>query len=204
MEVASIADLTPEQRLINRLDDDFMFLLQFVNNPMKNLTERKQELAKEWILKLSTSCDEQNITTKLKRNDYITKLLTCIQTATFTEPFNQSPPIKDLPHLDYDFNKIIHDFPDWINELKDREEKDIKIGGRGFETYFSSKFLENGACAYIAVSVLNEGDRSAWMKIVPNKINSDQIDKIFAKEFRDTKFMSKQQQRRAESKDEDE
>jgi hypothetical protein len=190
----SISDLTPEQRLINRLDDDFIYLLQFANNPMKNLSKRKQDLAKEWILKLSTSCDEQSITAKMKRNDYITKLLSCIQTATFSEPFNQSPPIRDLPHLEFDFSQIIHDFPEWINELRDREEKDIKVGGRGFETYFSSKFLENGACAYLAVSVQNEGDRSAWMKIVQNKINSDQIDKIFAKEFRDTTYTNNKQQ----------
>lgn len=181
----SISDLTPEQKLINRLDDDFLFLLQFANNPMKTLNQRKQELSKMWILKLTESCQEMNVTSKMRRNDYLTKLLNCIQTATFTEPFNHPPPKKDLPHLDYDYNKIFETFPEWISELKAREERDIKVGGRGFETYFSSKFLDNGACAYLAVSVQNEGDKSAWMKITPAAINSQRIDKIFSKEFRD-------------------
>jgi Domain of unknown function (DUF4485) len=180
-------DLTPEQNFMNRLDDHFIFLLQFANDPISKLPSEKQALAKEWILKLSSMVEDQyqNITMKQRRNEYLTKVLSCIQNGILCDPFNQ-PPLKNsqLPDIDFGFALITQDIPKWVNELKEREENQVKIGGKSFETYLSSKLLENGACAYLAVSAQNEGNRSAWMKIQPNKIISEEIDKIFEKEFR--------------------
>jgi hypothetical protein len=180
-------DLTPEQNLMNRLDDHFIFLLQFVNDPMSKLSLEKQTLAKEWIVHLSSMVDnrKQSITTKQKRNEYLTKVLSCIQNGILCEPFNQPPPKNhQLPDIDFGFSIVTQDIPKWVNELKKREENQVKIGGKSFETYLSSKLLENGACAYLAVSAQNEGNKSAWMKIQPNKIMTDEIDRIFEKEFR--------------------
>lgn len=179
-------DLTPEQNLMNRLDDHFIFLLQFGNDPMSKLPSEKQALAKEWILKLSSMVEDhhQNITTKQKRNEYLTKVLSCIQNGILCEPFNQSPPKNSqLPEIDFGFSIITQDIPKWVDELKTREENQVKIGGKSFETYLSSKLLENGVCAYLAVSAQNEGDKSAWMKVQPNKMISEEIDKVFEKEF---------------------
>lgn len=176
-------DLTPEQNLMNRFDDHFIFLLQFANDPMSRLSNEKQALAKEWTVKLSTLVD-QNITGKRKRNEYLTKLVSCIQNGILCEPFNQSPPRSDqLPRIDFGFSNIVQEIPNWVNELKDREENQINIGGKNFETYLSTKLLENGACAYLAVSAQNEGNKSAWVKIQPNQLKVDKIDEIFIKEF---------------------
>lgn len=188
--IESISILTPEHKLINRLDDDFTYLLEFTINPIKKLTQRKQDLVKQWIMKLSTLADHQNIATKLIRNDYIAKLLSCIQNDEFSKPpFNQLPPSGNLKKIDFDFEKVAQEIPTWVKTLKNREEKNIKIGGRDFETYFASKLLENGACAYLAVSTQNEGDRSAWMKIESNKqIDQDRVQKLYKQEFRNAKF----------------
>lgn len=175
-----------EQNLIKRYDDHFIFLLQFANDPMSKLSAEKQALAKEWTVKLSTLVD-QNITAKQKRNEYLTKLVSCIQNGILCEPFNQSPPKSDqLPRIDFGFSNIVQEIPQWVNELKNREENQIHIGGKNFETYLSSKMLENGACAYLAVSAQNEGTRSAWTKIQPNKLQVEQIDKMFDEEFSKT------------------
>ncbi|KAG5681652.1 hypothetical protein PVAND_011067 [Polypedilum vanderplanki] len=185
----SISILTPEQQLINRLDDDFNYLLHFSIKSIAKLPEWKKELANKWIMKLSTSTEYLNIATKLTRNDYITKLLSCIHNQDFKPPFNQSPPSTEaLTKIDFDFEKVVHDIPAWINELRHREARETKIGGRDFETYFAAKLLDNGACAYLAVSTQNEGDKSAWMRLAPNAMNKEKIDEIFNKEFRGTGF----------------
>lgn len=176
-------ELTPEQNLMNRFDDHFIFLLQFVNDPMSKLPEAKIALAKEWTVKLSTLVD-QNIEGKRKRNEYLTKLVSCIQNGILCEPFNQSPPKSDqLPRIDFGFSNIVQEIPKWVNELKNRAENQINVGGKNFETYLSSKMLENGACAYLAVSAQNESNTSAWVKIQPNKLKVDEIDKMFGDEF---------------------
>lgn len=180
------SDLTPEQNLMNRLDDHFIFLLQFANDPMTKLSKEKLDIAKEWIYKLSTLVEEnQNITAKQIRNEYLIKLVSCIHNGILCEPFNQSPPKSNhLPHIDFGFSNIAREIPNWVNELKQREENQIKIGGKNFETFLSSKILENGACCYLAVSAQNEGNKSAWMKIQPNGIKEEEIDKIFNEEFK--------------------
>lgn len=148
-------------------------------------TSEKQALAKEWIVKLSTLVENQNITEKQKRNEYLMKLLSCIQNGILCEPFNQSPPrAYQLPRIDFGFSNVVQEIPKWVNELKNREESQINVGGKNFETFLSSKILDNGACCYLAVSAQNEGNKSAWMKIQPNKIQVEQIDKMFDEEFR--------------------
>jgi hypothetical protein len=190
VEAEALSMLTPEQQLINRLDDDFTYLLHFTINPLENLAEWKQLRAKEWIMRLSTSTDDQNIATKLTRNDYLAKLLSCIQNQEFNRPFNLPPPPlnEPLPKVDFGFEQVVHHIPTWVHELKHREDRDMKVGGKDFETYFSSKLLDNGACAYLAVSMQTDSDRSAWMQIGPHRINKANIDKQFANEFRGTGF----------------
>lgn len=177
--------LTPEQDLMNRLDNHFLFLLSFYNNPTKNLPEDKRAIANQWLEKLSTLQDGQTITAKTRRNEYLTKLLNCIQSGTLCEPFNQSPPNNNeqLPYVDFGFAKVVEEIPNWVNELKRQEEREVKVGGKNFETYLSSKLLPNGACAYIAVSAQSETNRKAWTKIVPNKMRIDEITAAFNREF---------------------
>lgn len=183
-ENSNPSSLTPEQDLMNRLDNHFLFLLRFYDDPTKKLPDEKKVIATQWIEKLSTIHDSQTITAKTRRNEYLTKLLNCVQSGILCEPFNQSPPNNNqLPHVDFGFSKVVEEIPNWVSELKRREECEVKVGGKNFETYLSSKLLENGACAYLAVSAQNEGSRNAWTKIKPNRMRVDEINQTFAQEF---------------------
>ncbi len=184
--------LTPEQDLMNRLDNHFIFLLHFYHDPTIKLKAEQRDVAQQWIVKLSTLNDSQNITAKSRRNEYLTKLLTCIQNGSLCDPFNRPPPNNDqLPHIDFGFSQLLSEIPNWVKELKMRESNLVRVGGKNFETYLSSKFLENGACAYLAVSAQNEGNKSAWAKIRPNRIRVDEINETFSKEFgSDSKYVS--------------
>lgn len=183
-ESSNPMSLTPEQDLMNYLDDHFFFLLGFYESPAKNLNDADRALARQWIEKLSTIRDDQTITTKTRRNEYLTKLLGCIQNGTLCAPFNQSPLNSDqLPYVDFGYSTIVEEIPQWVEDLKRREESEVKVGGKGFETYLSSKLLKNGACAYLAVSAQTPGSDRGWQTINPNKARIDQINKLFNKEF---------------------
>jgi hypothetical protein len=84
-------------------------------------------------------------------------------------PFNANPPNGPLPHLDWQMPSTT-EAPEWFEKLMEAEASKVHVGGKNFETYVSTKLFEGGrgACAYVAVSAKNEGDRSAWIKFKPN------------------------------------
>lgn len=65
------------------------------------------------------------------------------------------------------------------------EANKVHVGGKNFETYLSMKLFEGGrgVCAYLAVSVQNEGDEAAWVKIRPNQAKEERIHQMFKKEM---------------------
>lgn len=60
-----------------------------------------------------------------------------------------------------------------------------QIGAKNFETFLSTKFFDNerGACAYIAVSATNEGEKSAWVRINTNADREKKLDEVFNQEL---------------------
>lgn len=187
--------------VVARLDENFLFLLQFVDSPMKQLTKEKQNLAKKWLVKLSTEADVQCTTEKIKRNSYLTQLIHDLEQGSLKSPFNAPPPQGQLEYIDFnstwlatgttplvDLSMLASKKPEieWLDKLMRDEAEKVHVGGKNFETYLSTKMFENGrgACAYIAVSALNEGDEASWVKIQPNKKKEDIIDQMFQKEMK--------------------
>lgn len=156
--------------LADRLDENYLFLLNFVESSMTSLTPEQQALSKKWLIKLGTEANSESVEGKLKRNAYLGKLITCMQDVHFAGIFATPPPSGPLPAEQW---KVPHytETPVWLDGLVERQANRINVGGKNFETYVSTKMFEDGrgACAYVAVSVKNEGDRSAWKKIHPNE-----------------------------------
>lgn len=172
--------------LLTRLDDDYIYLLQFIDQPLVKLTKDQQELVRKWLVKLGTSPEAGSLVEKRKRNSYLLKLISSMQENMFA-PFNAPPPSGELPWEDFDSSWLAEpsENPEWLNRLMLREASRVHVGGRDFETYLATKLFENGrgACAYLAVSAQNEGDNSAWMRIRSNQKRCDQIHQMFEKEF---------------------
>lgn len=174
--------------LADRLDENYLFLLNFVDNGLDGLTEDYRDRARKWLVKLATEAESQSVTGKLKRNSYLGKLITCMQEKHFDPPFSTLPPPGELPAVDWTSSTEIEN-PEWLDRLVDEEANKTHVGGKNFETYVSTKLFENGrgACAYVAMSVKNEGDKSAWVKLQPNQ--HKKIQQMFEKEI--GKFVNK-------------
>lgn len=172
--------------LIERLDEQFMFLLQFFDISVQNLTQDQQNLAKKWLVKLGSVSDAQSIGAKLQRNAYLDKLMECITDRNLKAPFNNPPQEGDLPVLQT--SKVLIDpyvQQQWLDDLITAENNMVHVGGKDFETYLSAKLFEDGrgACAYLAVSTRNEGDKTAWLKICSKRKRNQQIIELYTKEL---------------------
>lgn len=174
--------------ILARLDENYLFLLQFADEAIKKLKEDQQKLAKKWLLKLgaltSNAADD-----KLNRNVYLNELILQMQDGRLKTPFNSSPTQEALPKENYEKDRAsdqIED-PKWIDQLMKEQQGKINIGGKNFETYLSTKMFEDGrgACAYLAVSCQNEGDITAWLQIKSSKTQESKIEELFNKEIKE-------------------
>lgn len=174
-------------QLISRLDDDYLFLLQFVNRPMQSLPEGQQNLAKKWLEKLGTEAETRSCAAKLGRNVYLARLIECMLGGNLKKPFDDPPKVGELPSEDMDLPYLAHptEHPEWLDRLMMQVAGIVHVGGRNFETYLATKLFADGrgACAYLAVSVQNEGDEAAWINIQPNRERDGQIHRMFVKEM---------------------
>ena len=173
--------------LITRLDENYMYLLQFVDGPSKDLTKDQQNLIKKWLVKLSTDVESQSIFTKLLRNSYLVELIHQIQKRNLNPPFNTKPPQGELQQLNFETSFLADQssHPEWLDKLMREEENKVHVGAKHFETYLSTKIFDGGrgACAYLAVSAQNEGEKAAWVKIRQNQHKDEIIERMFNKEL---------------------
>lgn len=173
--------------LITRLDENYIFLMQFVDRPLMEMVKEQQVLVEKWLIKLGTQVETQSIVAKLLRNSYITELIHQIRQRNLNHPFNTLPPQGELKPLDVESSDIIDhgDLPEWLDKLMADEANKAHVGGKNFETYLSTKLFPEGrgACAYLALSAQNEGDEAAWVKIRPNQHKDIIIDEMFQKEL---------------------
>lgn len=171
-----------------RLDENYLFLLQFADEGIKKLKTDEQSFAKKWLLKLgsmtTTAADE-----KLNRNVYLNELILQMQEGKLLAPFNSLPPQEALPKQNYEKDRASDQIenPKWIDQLMREKQQEVYVGGKNFETYLSTKMFEGGrgACAYLAVSCQNEGDNTAWMQIQSNKKRDRKIEELFNKEIKE-------------------
>lgn len=162
-----------------------MFLMHFVDAELKNLSTEQQSLVKKWLVKLGSDTVTQGIDGKMRRNSCLTKLLNDMMSGNLPAPFNTQPDMSRIPDLDDSKLYEPNERPDWLDKLMTNEANKVHVGGKNFETYLSTKIFENGrgACAYLAVSVQNEGDGAAWVKFRPNQ--EQRIHQMFQKEMKD-------------------
>lgn len=174
--------------VIHRLDQDFMFMLSLVDEPLRQLPEDKQALAKKWLVKLGTESEMNDAGAKLQRNTYLVELIENINKKSLEgTPFNSQPPETLPTRMPFD-DSFTDAVPAWLDQMLRDEADQVHVGGKNFETYMATKLFKDqrGACAYLAVSVENEGSKNAWVKIRPN--NRDKIIKeTFEKEFKSSK-----------------
>lgn len=136
-------------------------------------------------MKLGSDTVTQGIDGKMRRNSCLTKLLNDMMSGNLPAPFNTQPDMSAIPDLDDSKLYEPNERPDWLDKLMTNEANKVHVGGKNFETYLSTKIFENGrgACAYLAVSVQNEGDGAAWVKFRPNQ--EQRIHQMFQKEMKD-------------------
>jgi hypothetical protein len=175
---ASLDSLTPEQNLMNRYDEHFIYLIKSMDTSLEKLKKEDQDLVKRWIFKLST-LQHNSIEAKTLRNDYMAKLFTSILGGKLEKPFDRDPHGMKLKNENFRFDRLDEPYF-WKDPTSNKRVTTARC--QEFETYFSSKKLENGACAYIAVSARNDDEKSNWLKVRPNKIHESLIEKIFEAE----------------------
>lgn len=184
----------PRHTLCARLDDHYLFLLQFIDVSIRVLDKDDKELASKWLIKLGSMLATDSLAVKMKRNRYMNQLMTNICDQRLKPPFNRSPPNCDLPEMEpkSDLSERVIKSPEWLDQLLNKAQYDLcPLGGKNFETYLSTKMFDNGrgAAAYLAVSVQNEGDQSAWVKMKAGPLQKGhQINRIFEKERRRAEF----------------
>lgn len=185
-DVKNASTYEPRHSLHDRLDDHYLFLLQFIDGSVKGLEPEHKDLAKKWLVKLGSMLGTESFALKMKRNRYMNLLMVNICDKALKPPFNQSPPNGDLPEMEprSDHSERVIRSPEWLDQLLTVAQYGYNVGGKNFETYLSTKMFENGrgAAAYLAVSVQNMGDKSAWVKLQPNEQKQSDINEMFDKE----------------------
>jgi hypothetical protein len=152
-----------------RLDEDFLFILKFLKQHLASISTDQYKSAQKWLYKLCFG-DYETVEAKRNRNQYLNKLLASLDSGSLANVFLTPPPIGDLPLWETaDESKI--ELKDFFKDVMKEEEQAVHVGGKDFETYVSTKLLENdqGACAYLAVSVVNEGDPYPWVQLSNNQ-----------------------------------
>ncbi|XP_037904757.1 uncharacterized protein LOC119647727 [Hermetia illucens] len=149
-----------------RLDEDFLFIFNFSKDILTNLTERPQEneLCQHWLAKL---CMErvEGLHAKRLRNNYLVRLLSFLREGKLADPFLVPPkdgPLEPLPVIE-----ITDKEPPWLKQLIAESEQETDYeAAKDCRLYLNTKvFDENrGACAYLAISVADEGNVPHWIQ----------------------------------------
>ena len=157
-----------------KLDEDFIFIVNFTKNSFANFAgkhkERERHLCQSWLNKLCGDEVFKGVDEKRKRNQYLIKLLTNVQNGALTNPFLNHPPRGKLDEIQLPQISNMAE-PPWVKEFLDREAQQVNVGGKDFQYYVSTKLLDNnrGACAYLAISVADEGEVPKWLRLGSSK-----------------------------------
>lgn len=167
-----------------RLNQDFLFILSLSTGYLNNFANdpEKNQLCKNWLDRLCIQLDNGNNEKRI-RNTYLCKLCVCMQNKRLSGPFLQNPPAGDLAPLT--LPPITDKAPFWVKELiktaRDDPNNMFVQGGKDCRTYLATKLLDNnrGACAYIGLSVTDEGEIPHWTRMG----TGDEIDRKYRKFF---------------------
>lgn len=188
-----------EPSLEFKLDEDFLFVLNFARSSIHLFQNRpvEQGLIESWFEKL---CLEiyRGIDNKRLRNLYLVKLVTCIQSGILLEPFLSKPPPGSLVPLPQPIVPSNLDEPPWLKAFEtEAAASDEACTAKDFSSYFCSKQLEEGRgiCAYLAISVADEGEKPRWFEMGSGKpLLLAEFDKEIEEAFQ--QFMGQQEESR--------
>ncbi|KAJ8924526.1 hypothetical protein NQ315_007324 [Exocentrus adspersus] len=143
-----------------KLDEDFLFYLNFTNTFLKRLPDAQMEhKCRVWLYKL---CGEpcEGIEMKRCRNIYLANLLVCMQNGVLDPPFLQSPHDIDIMNATEIFAPVPDSVepPDWLNDTDYHIHSDEASSDKKGRTYIATRTLPNGqgAFAYVGISLTNE------------------------------------------------
>lgn len=162
-----------------RLDLNFQSLLFFAKKYVSNLGVNSQVIARKWMDKLMGTFD--GLEEKRNRNVYLSKLVFCMESGSLVQPFLFPPLLKAVPTWESTNNSNQTPNSYWSKQLSQMSRDASHTGGRNYRSYLSTKQLPNGSCAYIALSVINEGESSSWMHMKDCKIQEHAVEGLFEK-----------------------
>ena len=185
-----------------RLDNDYFYLLQFVEKPLTELSLNNKEQAEKWLTAFGTA--ENNLDQKFSRNSLLLHLITALneKSVRFHEIFKNEPP-QNLNDAMTITHEVLDQTPEWLDRLLEEQSQKIHVGGPNFETYLSTKLFEDGrgACAYLALSVKHKCDSTAWGSPVSGLLNM-RAERAFKKEFEEQDEPQKEEDDPREGEDE--
>lgn len=141
-----------EEYLLNRLDKNFVFIMDFSSSFRRNMatfTNDNGYTFKLWLHKLCVD-PYDTIAMKRLRNAYASKMLTCLSMGQLTLPFTRMPQLGPLKSIS--IKTAVDPEPEWLKEFVSAKDENVAANCK---TYMASNVLDNGkgACAYVAVSM---------------------------------------------------
>ncbi|KAJ3648501.1 hypothetical protein Zmor_020299 [Zophobas morio] len=152
--------------LENKLDEDFVFYLGFVNSYLKHVRDKDIRFhCEQWLQKL---CGEPcyGIEQKRGRNIYLSQLLLCMQTGIFGKEFQVPVNEVNVANAIDIFQLAQEDdaleLPIWL------EDNEADVGARGKDakqgrTYMATRTLPDGQGAFAYVAVSLEEEEPKWL-----------------------------------------
>ncbi|XP_055842161.1 uncharacterized protein LOC129909176 [Episyrphus balteatus] len=163
-----------------QLMNDYFEILEKCQDPDEAFKDSPGEksFATAWLRKLCNDIYRRN-EEKQTRNLYLLQLSRCIKNGELNQLFMSLPPKGKLKPLESPF-KINIDPKLIVGEMEIAAQESIPHSSpRNYQTHMSTKLFDNnqGACAYLAVSLGDPKDGPIWMEM-GNKGSSFQTNNI--------------------------
>ncbi|RZC43002.1 uncharacterized protein BDFB_011753, partial [Asbolus verrucosus] len=150
----------------NKLNEDFIFYLGFVNSYLKHLHDKEtKHKCEQWLQKL---CGEvcNGIDKKRGRNIYLSQLLLCMQTGNLSKEFLIPANEVDLANAAEVFqlapDESAVETPAWLED-NDISPDSPGIDGKMGRTYLATRCLPDGQGAFAYVAVSLEDEEPKWL-----------------------------------------
>ncbi|KAJ3638080.1 hypothetical protein MTP99_001488 [Tenebrio molitor] len=150
----------------NKLDEDFVFYLGFVNSYLKHVRDKDIRFhCEQWLQKL---CGEPcyGIEKKRGRNIYLSQLLLCMQTGTFGKefqtPVNEVDVANALEVFQLAPEEEAIEPPAWLED-NDADVGALSRNAKKGRTYLATRTLPDGQGAFAYVAVSLEEEEPMWL-----------------------------------------
>ncbi|VEN48521.1 unnamed protein product [Callosobruchus maculatus] len=179
-----------------KLDEDFLFYLNFTDTFLRKITNKDvAQKCEVWLAKLLAEPSE-GIDKKRCRNMYLAHLLINMQNGVLEKPFSEPPYDADIRNATQIFGPIPDTIepPAWLNDTDYDPNKSEQAEKKDGRTYVATRTLPDGqgAIAYIGVSLTDQepmwlgGGESSFDRGMQRKFDDmcpalNEIEKILAR-----------------------